>query len=147
MPKFFMPRSPLQSGFSYTEILLSVALLGILLVPGLQALNSGISGSGIASTLAARQFNLRSKMEQVLRQPFGKLYAETYLAGGNTTTSVSTNFSDAVGSTNRRVVVFYRFDAGTKALSANDTGLLYVSVYFQSEGSTGALNTLAGRWW
>lgn len=134
-----------QRGFSYAEVLLSVALLAILLVPALQMLNDAIAGS--SNGLAARQLNLRSKMEDVLRKPFGELYAETYLSGGNTTTSVSANFSDASGAPQRRMVVFYRFDAVTNALSSNDTGLLYVSVYFEAEGNTNVLNTLVGRWW
>jgi hypothetical protein len=41
----------------------------------------------------------------------------------------------------------YRFDAATNALSSNDTGLLYVNVYYEADGSANALNTLAGRWW
>jgi hypothetical protein len=135
-----------QSGFFYAEVLLSVLLLGILLVPALQALNTAISGS--TSNLAARQLMLRSKMEEVLSQPFSALYAQTYLPGGNTASSVSTNFSDPSGATDRRVVVLYRFDAATNALSINDTtGLVQVNVYYEADGSANALNTLAGRWW
>ncbi|MGB7815389.1 MAG: hypothetical protein WBL28_03455 [Methylotenera sp.] len=134
-----------QRGFSYTEVLLSVILLAILLVPAMQALNNAIMGG--SNNLAVQQLNLRSKMEEVLSKPFGKLYAETYLTGGNTTTSISTNYSDASGATNRRIVVLYRFDAATNALNSNDTGLLYVSVYYEAEGSTNAINTLVGRWW
>lgn len=134
-----------QCGFSYAEILLSIMLLAILLVPAMQALNTAILGS--TSNLAARQLALRSKMEEVLAKPFRALYAETYLTGGNTATSVSTNFSDASGSADRRNVVLYRYDASTKALSTNDTGLLYVSVYYEAEGDASALNTLVGRWW
>jgi len=134
-----------QRGFSYAEVLLSVVLLAVLLGPALQALSSGISGNSAA--LAARQLNLRNKMEDVLSTPFGALYAETYLFGGNTTTSVSANYSDASGSNNRRVVVMYRYDAASNALSAGDTGLLLVSVYYEADGSGGALTTLVGRWW
>lgn len=135
-----------QSGFSYTEVLLSVVLLGILLVPALQALNTAISGS--TSNLAARQLKLRSMMEGVLSRPFSALNAETYLPGGNTATSVSAPpLSDDPGATDRRIVVLYRFDAATNALSSNDTGLLYVNVYYEADGSANALNTLAGRWW
>jgi hypothetical protein len=135
-----------QRGFSYAEVLLSVVLLGILLVPALQALTTGIAGGG-SSALAARQLNLSNKMEEVLSKPFGQLYAETYLSGGNTATSVSTSLSDAAGATDRRVVVLYRYDAAAMALSANDTGLLYLSVYYEVDGGAAALNTLVGRWW
>jgi Tfp pilus assembly protein PilE len=134
-----------QRGFSYVEVLLSVVLLGILLVPAMQSLADAIAGSAVST--ASQQLDLRSKMEEVLSKPFGELYAETYASGGNTATSVSSSLSDASGTNGRRVVVLYRFDQTTNALSSNDTGLLYVSVYVESAGSAGALNTLVGRWW
>jgi hypothetical protein len=134
-----------QAGFSYAEVLMSVLLLAILLVPALQAMSSGIAGSG--SNLANRQLRLRSKMEEVLSSPFGELYAETYLVGGNTASSVSSAQSDASGAVDRRVVVLYRFDSLTNALSSSDTGLLHVGVYYEAEGSGNALSTLDGRWW
>lgn len=134
-----------QSGFSYAEVLLSVVVLGILLVPAMQALSTAISAS--TGNLAARQLALRSKMEEVLSQPFNTLYAETYPPGTNTVSSVSATFSDAANAPASRAVVLYRFDAASNVLSNGDTGLLFVSVYYRSDGSAGALNTLAGRWW
>ncbi len=134
-----------RSGYAYVEVLLSVVLLGILLVPALQALQSGVAGS--SSAIATQQVGLRAKMEEVLAKPFYDLYKETYAAGGNTTSAVSTTFSDAAGSANRRVVVLYRFDTGSNGLSNNDTGLLYVQVYYESDGSANALSTLIGQWW
>ena len=135
-----------QHGLTYTEVLLSAVLLAVLLVPALQALQTGVS-SGATPAMAARPPTLRAKSEEVLSHPFPDLYAETYQVGGNTGTAVSVNLSDAAGATDRRVVVIYRYDASAKALSANDTGLLYVRVYYEAEGSANALNTLAGRWW
>ena len=58
-------RHSAQAGFSYAEVLMSVLVLAILLVPALQALSAGIAGSG--STIANRQLLLRGKMEEVLR--------------------------------------------------------------------------------
>jgi hypothetical protein len=120
-------------------------LLAVLLVPALQALQSAISG-GATSALAGSPVTLRAKMEEVLSVPFPDLYAETYAAGGNTN-AVNATFSDAAAAVNRRVVVLYRYNAATKALSANDTGLVYISVYYESQGNAGAFTTLAGRWW
>jgi len=135
-----------QRGFSYVEILLSVVLLAILLVPALEALHSGIAGGG-TSSLAARELMLRDKMERVLARPFADLYSETYLPGGNTTASISAPLSDIAGAPDRRNVVLYRYDASTRALSDSDTGLVFVSVYYEAEGSARALNTLVGGWW
>ena len=134
-----------QNAFTYVEVVLSVALLAVLLVPALQALQTGISG-GATPTLAASAPTLRAKMEEVLAIPFGDLYAETYLPGGNTT-AINATYSDAAAAVNRRVVVLYRYNATAKALSASDTGLLYISVYYESDGSASAFNTLIGRWW
>ncbi len=136
-----------ERGFSYVEILLSVVLLTALLVPALQALQSSVAG-GQSPSLAARQFTLRDKMEQVLAKPFADLYAQTYLAGGNTT-SADALFSDPAGAPDRRMVVLYRYKASASAgaWDGGDTGLVFVSVYYEAEGSANGLNTLVGRWW
>jgi type II secretory pathway pseudopilin PulG len=129
-------------GFSYAEILLAVVLLGILLVPALQSLSDAIAGN--ASGVTARQIKLRSKMEEVLSVPFTTLYTA---ASTTSTTAINTTYSDAAGQADRRVVVLYRYDTATNTLSTNDTGLIYISVYFEAEGSGNALSTLTGRWW
>jgi Tfp pilus assembly protein PilE len=135
-----------EAGFSYVEIMLSVVLLMVLLVPAMDALQSGIAG-GQGASIAARQLALRDKMEEVLAKPFAELYAQTYLPGGNTTGSVSLTLSDPVGTANRRNVVLYRYDPSVAALSTADTRLVLASVYYESEGSARALNSLAGGWW
>jgi hypothetical protein len=132
-------------GFSYAEVLLSVLLLSVLLVPALRSLNAALAANNNDS--AAREATLRSKMEEVLAKPFGMLYGETYGPGGNTTTSISSSCSDSAGAADRRVVVLYRYDVATNALSSNDTGVVLVATYFQDEGSANALTTLVGRWW
>lgn len=145
MTKFYKTTYAYQRGISYAEVLLSVILLAILLVPAMQALNSAIAGG--SSNIAARQLNLRNKMEEVLSKPYNTLYAVTSVSGGNTATSISTSLSDVSGSADRRAVTIYRYDTTINALSAADTGVLYVSVYYEAEGSANALNTLVGRWW
>lgn len=135
-----------QQGFAYMEVMLSAVLLAVLLVPALRALQSGVAG-GATSPMAARPPALSAKMEEVLSRPFPDLYAETYNVGGNSASLVNINLSDAAGATDRRVVVIYRYDSSAKALSASDTGLLFVHVYYEAEGSANAIDTLAGRWW
>lgn len=146
MKKTLAHNSSAQRGFAYVEVLLSVALLAILLVPAMEALTTAVSGG--AGNVAARQLALRSRMEEVLSQPFSALFDETKLPGGNTTTSVSATFSDAAGAPDRITVVLYRFDAAANALTSSEvTGLVFVSVYYEADGSATALNTLAGKWW
>jgi hypothetical protein len=133
-------------GFSYVEVLLSVTLVAVLLVPALEALQAAIAGRPAAAAVPG-SLSLQSKMEQVLAAPFSKIYAETYVPSGNTPNSVSAMFSDAAGTPDRKVVVIYRYNVSTKALSSADTGLAYVSVYYEAEGPDRALATLVGRWW
>jgi type II secretory pathway component PulJ len=135
-----------QRGFSYVEILLSVVLLAVLLVPALEALQTAVAGNQGAA-LVGRQLALQDKMERVLSRPFADLYRQTYAPGGNTPTSVSASLSDAVGTPGRRNVVLYRYDASAAAPSAGDTGLLFVAVYYENEPADRALTTLVGRWW
>ncbi|HYE86252.1 MAG TPA: hypothetical protein VEA16_07845, partial [Vicinamibacterales bacterium] len=107
---------------------------------------TGITGTQSAAQLARHQA-LRDKMELVLSKPFADLYAQTYLPGANTAGWVSASLSDPAGAPNRRNVVLHRYDASTRALSGADTGLLYVAVFYEGQGTDAALNTLVGRWW
>ena len=135
-----------QRGFSYVEVLLSVVLLAVLLVPALESLQSAIAGNANAAVIR-RHLALQDKMERVLSRPFADLYTQTYAPGGNTTTSVSASLSDPVGAPQRRNVVLYRYDASAAAPSAADTGLLFVAVYYENEPADRTLTTLVGRWW
>jgi type II secretory pathway pseudopilin PulG len=140
---YSLPLGPaLKRGFSYVEVLVSIVLMAALLTPATQALQAGIAAGATHKSTAANQQLLRAKMEEVLAKPFSSLYAETYLTGGNTTTSISAAFSDPVGP-NRRTVILYRFDGS--ALSSSDTGLLWVQVAY--EGTNQTLTALTGKWW
>jgi Tfp pilus assembly protein PilE len=143
--QFFRTSNSSQGGFSYVEVLLSVVLIAVLLVPAMQSLNAAISGS--SSNIMAKQLNLRNKMEEALSKPYSTLYADTSVVGGNTTTSISNSLSDVNGTADRRMVTIYRYNNETNTLSVADTGLLYVSVYYEADGSVYALNSLVGRWW
>ena len=136
-----------QRGFSYVEVLLSVVLLAVMLAPALDALQSALAGNQGGAAELARQLALRDKMERVLARPFTELYVQTYAPGGNTASSVSASLSDPVGTPERRTVVLYRYDGSAAALSAADTGLVRILVYYESEGAGRALTTLVGRWW
>ena len=133
-------------GFSYAEILLSVVLLGVLLVPAMQALQAATLGTPVDAATPGTLF-LQSKMEEVLAASHSKVYGETYVAGANTATSVSATFSDAAGAAQRRIVTIYRYDPSLRALSTNDTGVVLVSVYYETESAARGLTTLKGRWW
>jgi Tfp pilus assembly protein PilV len=143
-PRRATPRA--SRGFSYAEILLSVVLIGVLLVPAMQALQAAMLGTP-SEAATPGSLLLQSKMEEVLAAPYSRLYGETYVAGGNTATSISAVFSDPAGTAQRRVVTVYRYDPSLRALSTSDTGVALVSVYYEAEGAARGLTTLKGRWW
>jgi len=138
------PRRPGHGarGFAYIEVLVAMVLVVAALVPALQALQTSVRGSQVIGAAASRDMLLRAKMEEVLGKPFDTLNAETFLTGGNTTTSVSAALSDAAGA-ERRIVILYRTDGS--AVSASDTGLVRVRVAFEAGGT--ALETLRSKWW
>jgi hypothetical protein len=129
-------------GFAHLEALVAIALVAVALVPALQALQAGVSGGRALGDIATLDAGLREKLEEVLAKPFAELNAETYLPGGNTTSSVSASLSDPVGPA-RRVVILYRSDGSS--VSSADTGLLRIRV--ARDGSDTALETLKARWW
>ena len=141
-----MKRTPLgrsaQAGLAYVEVLVALGLVVMGLVPMLDALQSSLLGSQASAQIAARDLSLRGKLEDVMSRPFAVLNAETYLSGGNTTTSVSVALSDAAGA-DRRIVILYRTDGTT--VSSADTGLLRIRVAYES-GGTG-LETMRSKWW
>jgi hypothetical protein len=124
------------------EVIVALALVVTALVPALEALQSGVRGNTMLAGIAARDALLRAKMEEVLARPFDALNAETYLSGGNTTSSVSAALSDAAGA-ERRIVILYRTDGS--AVSSADTGLLRIRVAYEAGGI--ALETLKAKWW
>ena len=138
-------RSPLRSGatgLAYIEVIVALVVVVIALVPALNAMQLGLRGSQLLGAIAVRDTSLRGKMEEVMARPFDTLNAETFLSGGNTTTSVSTALSDAAGA-ERRIVILYRTDGS--AVSASDTGLVRVRVAYEAGGT--ALETLRSKWW
>jgi hypothetical protein len=129
-------------GLAYVEVLVALVLVATALVPALEALQSSVRSGPVLTSAAARDAQLRAKMEEVLSLPFETLNAETFLAGGNTTSSVSSALSDAAGA-DRRVVILYRSDGS--ALSAADTGLVRIRVAYEAGGV--ALETMKSKWW
>ena len=130
------------TGLAYIEVMVALVVVVIALVPALNAMQLGLRGSQWLGAIAVRDTSLRGKMEEVMARPFDTLNAETFLSGGNTTTSVSSALSDVAGA-ERRIVILYRTDGS--AVSASDTGLVRVRVAYEAGGT--ALETLRSKWW
>jgi len=133
-----------QAGFSYMELLIATLLIVIMLVPALDAMQSGIQGSGIHTQLAQNQYRMISKMEQTLALPFNELLEQADLVA-DSKILIPPPYSDAAGTESRRLVFLARYDGddadGDKdPFTGADTGLLWVRVTI--EDSPRALETV-----
>jgi len=139
-----------QSGFSYMEVLIATLLIMIMLVPALDAMQSGIQGSGIHTQLAQNQYRMISKLEQTLALPFGELLTQADLVADPTVLipaplSRPDLYSDAAGTESRRLVYLARYDgdnadADDDPFTGTDAGLLWVRVTI--EDSSRSLETV-----
>ena len=134
-----------ERGFSYVEVLVSVALVAAVLLPALDAIDVGVRGAAEHGAVAARQLSLRGKMEELLAKPYATLDAAAVAAGS---ASVATSFSDAAGTPGRRLVFMARWDvdnadADGDPLTGGEDGLLWIGV--RREGEQALLETLTGR--
>ena len=133
-----------QAGFSYMELLIATLLIVILLVPALDAMQSGVQGSGIHTELARNQYRMISKMEQTLALPFTELLTQADLVA-DPTVLIPVPYSDSAGTQSRRLVYLARYDgdnadADDDPFSGTDSGLLWVRVTI--EDSPRALETV-----
>ncbi len=134
------------TGFSYTEVLVAISLIAILLIPALESLHSGVLGSGIHSTHANHHLRITGKMEEILAKPFSSLEQESDVAGGPAV--VVDAYSDTAGTAGRRLVYLARYDGDNVDADNNpftdvDAGLLWVKV--QIEGENQALESLISQ--
>lgn len=123
-----------QSGLGYTELLVATALIALLLVPALEALNTGLQGGAVQQAVGEERHLLRGKLDDVLALPFSTLDAAAQAAGGATTAS---SLSDTVtlsdGGSRARQVFLSRYDgdnadADGDPFTGTDTGLIWVRV-------------------
>ena len=123
-----------MTGLSYVEVLVAVALIALTLVPAMDALLTGLAGSGIHESTAEDQYRLTAKLEQVLAEPFTRLDSAAAAAGNATT---PTSYSDVVayadGRQITRNVFLSRYDGDNAdgdgdPFTGTDQGLLWVQV-------------------
>ncbi len=129
-----------QSGLSYIEVLVATILVAVSLVPAVEALRGGIFGASVHEAAAADHYHLKARMEEVLAEPYALLDAAALAAGSE---KMPTSYSDPAGTSKRRLVYLFRYDASIPGFTAADTGLLWVHVRFESR--SGELETLTAR--
>jgi hypothetical protein len=114
------------------EVLIATLLIVILLVPALDAMQSGIQGSGVHIELARNNYRMIAKLEETLSRPFAELQAQAD-AAGDSTVLIPPPYSDPSGTTDRRRVFIARYDGDNAdtdddEFTGVDHGLLWIRV-------------------
>ena len=122
------------AGFSYVEVLIATLLIAITLVPALEALQGSIIGTGVHQSQSSQYFLMVDKIEYVLAEPYNNL-EEAASASSDSTTA--TSYSDPIGTTNRRLVYLFGYDADNEdadddPLTGVDDGLLWIRVEIEN---------------
>ena len=138
-------RARLQSGLSYVEVLIATSLVALALVPMLEGLSVGTTGVAVRQQTLEARLRVASRMEEILAQPFADLDAEALSVADPT---APTAYSDAAGTTLRRLVFLSRYDGDDAdgdgdPFTGVDADLVWVSVSI--ENSPHVLTTLTRR--
>ena len=130
-----------ESGLTLVEVLVTMALLAVLLVPAISALQTSITGSDVHAQLAQDQFRLTTRIEELLAEPFADLVTAANAAGAPT---IATSYSDAAGP--GRLLVYLSLydgdnaDADDDPFTGTDAGLIWIRV--AAEGTVHELQTV-----
>lgn len=131
-----------QEGLTLVEVLVAMTLLAILMVPAIQALNTGFLGAEVHELRITNHFRLVSRLEEVLAEPFGTL--ESAAAGHK----IPSSYSEAAATPERLLVYISTYDldnadADADPFTGTDDDVLWINVAI--EGTTLSLATLRGR--
>ncbi|MCZ6618582.1 MAG: hypothetical protein O7E57_10650 [Gammaproteobacteria bacterium] len=96
-------------GFSYVEVLISIVLIVMTLIPAMNALVPAIQGTTVHEEVVTEHYRLRAKFEEILAQPYDDLFNEAIALWDPTVPSAL--YSDPVATQNRRLVYLARIDA------------------------------------
>lgn len=97
-----------QKGFSYLEMIVAMFIMTIMITPAMNAIRSGVQGSGIHESLTRQHFSLVKRMEETQAEAYGNLLNAAQIAANKTTPS---HFSDPEGQVERRLVYLALYDA------------------------------------
>lgn len=134
-----------QSGLTLVEVLVSVLLLAVVLVPAMRALQTGVVGANVHGDIASGHYRLTSRLEELLAEPFADLSNAAIAAGASTTPS---SYSEPAGPPGRLLVYLSLYD-GDNADADGDTftgtepDLLWIRV--DIEDSVHTLETITAR--
>lgn len=124
-----------QQGLSYVEVLIATVLIATALVPAMDALRPAIQGASIHENTTLRHYAISGLFEELLARSFNELDTEAFAINDPATASVI--FSDAPGSSDRRLVYLSRYDADNADGNGNgfdgtDAGLIWIKVQIEA---------------
>ena len=122
---------PDERGFSYAEVLISVVLIAVALVPAMEALTPAIQGVTVQETAVTEHYHLKAKLEETLALPFDELSQEAEILGDPAVFSAV--YSDLPAAENRRLVYLAHIDADNadaddNAFTGIETDLRWIRV-------------------
>ena len=125
-----MMRVRRQSGLTLVEVIVALVLLSILMIPAMQAMQTGIVGADVHQNVAIHEARLSMRLEEMLAELFPDLVAAAVAAGGP---SNATAYSDAAGPPDRLLVYLALYDGDDadgdgNAFTGGDPDLLWVRV-------------------
>jgi len=134
-----------QLGLTLVEVLITMVLLTILLVPAMRALQTSMTGAEVHAELATDQFRLTSRVEELLAEPFGDLADAASAAGGP---GIASSYSDTAGPPGRLIVYLSLYDgdnadADDDPFTGTDAGLLWIRV--AAEDTVHSLQTIRAQ--
>lgn len=134
-----------ESGLTLVEVLVTVVLLTIVLVPAMRALQTGVVGADIHADVTSSHYRLTSRLEELLAEPFVDLSDAAIAAGAPTTPS---SYSEAAGSPGRLLVYLSLYDgdnadADNDPFTGADPDLLWIRV--DIEDTVNTLETITAR--
>ena len=140
-----MNRRNFQNGLTLVEVLVTVVLLAVLLVPAISALQTSIVGADVHANVSSSHYRLSSQLEELLADPFAELLDAANAAGAP---SVPTSYSELAGVPGRLLVYLSAYDgdnadADDDPFTGTEPDLLWIRV--EIEGSVFALETVRAR--
>ena len=132
-----------MAGLSYVEVLVASVIIAVSLIPAMDALTPAMIRENVHVEYAIRQYRLFSLMEDMLSESYSTLETEAISIGSPGT--ISATYSDAAGTTHRRLVYLSQYDGDNAdgdddGFTGIDPGLLWVRVMI--EGTTMELVSL-----
>ncbi|MDH3613678.1 MAG: prepilin-type N-terminal cleavage/methylation domain-containing protein [Gammaproteobacteria bacterium] len=137
-----MNRHRQEHGLTLVEVLVTIVLLTIVLVPAMRALQTGVVGAGVHGDVSSSHYRLTSRLEELLAEPFADLSDAAIAAGAPTT---ATTYSEAAGPPGRLLVYLSLYDgdntdADDNPFTGTDPDLLWIRV--EIEDSVHTLQTI-----